>query len=239
MTDNREELENEEYEYVEEVETSEEDVLNQIKKYGTYIVVALIAIVGGVWGYGQYQDSQAESSVEASTHFNKAVLAFEKQSFEEALNGSEPNSQMSFKGFKAIADQYSGTEIANTAAFYAGKLLLTNDNQSAKSYFSKAVASSSMMTRIGAHLGLANVYEQENDYSNAAKNYLDASNMTEYKDLKVKYLYFSALNYMEAGDKGKSEELFKKVIKLNKNVDGDKYKGLAEAKLAVLGTKFY
>ena len=94
------------------------------------VLVAVLLIVGGYFGYQYYKENQ---EAEAQREMFQAVYYFEADSLELAVNGDGNN-----LGFLAIIEDYSITDAANLANYYAGAAFLkqgkglsygtTNDN---------------------------------------------------------------------------------------------------------------
>jgi tetratricopeptide (TPR) repeat protein len=78
-----------------------------------YIVLGLVVIVGLYWAYMKYYKQPREQ--EAVSQMFIAQQSFERDSFQLALNGN-----LNYPGFLAIIDDYSGTNAANIAHYYAG-----------------------------------------------------------------------------------------------------------------------
>ena len=79
----------------------------------TFIVLAVILAVAGFLMVKQFYFAPMEE--EAQNAMFKGEFYFEQDNFEVALNGNEAD----FIGFKAIADEYSGTKAGNLANAYA------------------------------------------------------------------------------------------------------------------------
>lgn len=82
------------------------------KKLAILLVLVLVA-VGGYIGYKFYSESKQE---EASTAIAAGQNYFMEGKFTEALSGDKKG----FKGFVALADEYSSTKAGNLAKLYAG-----------------------------------------------------------------------------------------------------------------------
>ena len=80
----------------------------------TISVIAVIVIIVGIILYNNYVVEPREN--EASTAIAKGQDLFGAQQFEVALNGDSAT----FKGFVALASEYSGTKAGNLANLYAG-----------------------------------------------------------------------------------------------------------------------
>ena len=84
------------------------------KKAIIYGILAVIIIIGGYLAYSTYVAAPRED--EASTALDKGQEYFANQQFDKALNGDGA----AFKGFKAIASDYSSTDAGKLANLYAG-----------------------------------------------------------------------------------------------------------------------
>lgn len=90
-----------------------EQFVESNQKTITYIVGGLIVIVGGIWAYFNWYLNPREAA--AQEEMVKAVMAFEKDSLQSAINGAG-----NWSGFAEIAETYSGTKSGNISHFYAG-----------------------------------------------------------------------------------------------------------------------
>ncbi|MCQ2252778.1 MAG: tetratricopeptide repeat protein [Bacteroidales bacterium] len=76
------------------------------------VLGAVILIIIGIWGYNKYV--KAPKEVNAAAQMHMAELYFENDSINLALNGDG-----NYPGFLNIIDNYSSTDAANNAKFYA------------------------------------------------------------------------------------------------------------------------
>ncbi len=92
--------------------SSAEQFIEKNKKTLTRVIGSLVVVVGGIWlTYNWYSHSERAAQEEMVS----AIMAFEKDSLESALNGAG-----SWSGFLEVAEAYSGTRTGNLAHFYAG-----------------------------------------------------------------------------------------------------------------------
>jgi tetratricopeptide (TPR) repeat protein len=102
-------------------ELNVEDALTQseafIVKYKNSIIGAIVAIILIIAGVLAYKNLYAEPREEkAQAALFKGQQLFEQEAFDVALNGDS----IGYKGFLAVADEFSGTKAANLARAYAG-----------------------------------------------------------------------------------------------------------------------
>ncbi len=90
-----------------------EDFYHRNKKQITYVLIAVIVVVGGYIGYKKLVVEPME--VSAQNEIFRAQQYFEMDSFNLALKGND-----SFKGFEAIAEEYGASKAGNLAHYYAG-----------------------------------------------------------------------------------------------------------------------
>lgn len=231
---------NEEYEE-EIVEEYEEDgVVSQIKKYGTILVVGLVAIVIGLYSYNYLNEQSEKENAEATKHLVRITPLLSQGEYERALNG-DPNiiiDNEKLLGFKDIASKYSGTDAGNVAAFYAGKALIMMGNFSeAKNYFSTSMSNGANEIQLGAMNGMAACLEQEGNYAEASKNYESAAGMVEQIEMKSKFLYFAGLTAEKANDKDRAKTFYDKVVMMNAENAYSEFAGMSNSGLNRIGTK--
>lgn len=90
-----------------------EEFIEKNQKVISYVVIGLVAIVGGIWAYLNLYLAPREKS--ANEEMVQAVMAFENDSLQLALNGAA-----NWAGFLEVAESYGGTKTGNVAHFYAG-----------------------------------------------------------------------------------------------------------------------
>lgn len=98
-----------------------EDALTQSEafliKYKNAIIGGVVAVIIIVAGFIMYKNLYAEPREEkAQAALFKGQEYFEQDAFEQALNGDS----IGYTGFLKVADDYSGTKVANLAKAYAG-----------------------------------------------------------------------------------------------------------------------
>ena len=224
----------------EEVEVVEDDAISQIKKYGTIIVVALVVLLVGIYGFNYMSEQDEIKNNEASKYLARVIPLVGEGDYEKALEGdanimidNEP-----LMGLKEIERKYSGTDASTLAAFFTGKaLLLQTKFDEAKPYFEKAIENESKEVKIGAYSGLAACLEESGNFAEASKNYQNASELVEQLEMKSKYLYFSALTVEKAGNIEEAKKKYEKVVSLNIENAYSEYGGLSNASLNRIGTK--
>lgn len=218
----------------------EDDVLSQIKKYGTIVVVVLVVVVIAVFSYNYMKDQSESENAEASKYLARVVPLMAQGDYEKALNG-DVNIIIDNKpllGFKEIASTYANSDAGSVASFYAGKALLMQGNfTDAKSYFDKATSNESNEVKVGAYNGLAACLEEEGNFAEASNNYEKAANLVEQLEMKSKYLYFCGLTAEKAGDASKAKAMYDKVVDMNAENAYSEFGGLSEAGLNRIGTK--
>jgi tetratricopeptide (TPR) repeat protein len=98
---------------VQEVYSKTETFIENNKKALSGIILAVIVLVGGYFGYKKIVIAPME--LEAQSEMFMAEKYFEQDSLQLAINGDGLNS-----GFIDIAESYSGTKSANLAHYYLG-----------------------------------------------------------------------------------------------------------------------
>jgi len=217
-------------------EVQQTGFLGFVERNRVFIMVASVVIVllaGGLY-YMQYQAEINEEK--ASVLLSRALTLYEDREFDLALNG-DPNQQYrgeSVKGFLFIIDKYSSTASGRLASLYTGNIYLDKDEyQTARGYLESASKSKVDIVKSGASAGLAQISENEGKYDRAAELFLDAANLIGDNELKIRYLYFAAINYEKAGNTDTAEKYYKDIVMDSRRSE---FTGLAKANLARLGT---
>ena len=131
------------------------------------IVVALVVIIAGA-AFWQYRGEQQEEKAQAELFYMQFLI--EKDSFQTALNGN-----LNSIGLLRIIDEYSGTQAAQLARYYAGVAYMKQEEYAKALEMLQGFSSNDYLVQarayalIGdAHLGQDNVDEAVNWYDKAA-----------------------------------------------------------------------
>lgn len=168
---------------------------------------------------------------EASNEIWKVQQAFEKDSFELVLKGRTGKNEM--KSAIDIADEYSGTDQANLACFYAGVAYLrTGKYAKAIEYLEKFSSSDDVIGPTAKGL-LADAYVEQGNLEKGASLYEKAAAMSINEYSTPKYLKKAADIYLYQKEYKKAQSLYEKIKKdFEKSTiarDMDKYIELAKA----------
>lgn len=137
-------------------------------------IVAVIIIIAGYLAYNTYYAQPRED--EASTAMAKGQEYMATQQFDKALNGDGAG----FKGFKAIATDYSGTKAANLANLYAGQCCAQLDKwKEAQTYLENYSAADDQMVSPAAIMALGDAYANNNLLDKAVETFKKAAKMAD------------------------------------------------------------
>ncbi|MGH1339148.1 MAG: tetratricopeptide repeat protein [Aureispira sp.] len=101
-----------------ELKDKANSLFEQYKNLIFGLIGAIILLIVGLYWYAQ---SSNEKNAEAQIELYKANIEFKRDSLQLALNGRNVIGQASgFIGYTGIIADYSGTEAANLAHYYAG-----------------------------------------------------------------------------------------------------------------------
>jgi tetratricopeptide (TPR) repeat protein len=211
----KDEEKNEEIVDVEQVYTKTEEYIENNKKMLSYVAIAVIAIVGGYFGYKNFYIEPLET--EAKSVMFQAENYFRQDSLKKAIYGDNVN-----PGFIDIIDDYSGTKAASLAEYYLGISYLRNGQfQDAIDVLSEYSSDDEILSAIAigatgdAYLELGNVEEAISYYKNAA-NHRDNS-------------FTSPIYLMKAGQVLETKGEYKEALALYKTIK-EKYKDSQEAR---------
>ena len=155
---------------------------------GGVIAIVLVGFILGKY----YLNSQNEL---AQRDLFQAQYYFEGDSLGLALNGDGNN-----YGFLDIIDEYSMTEAANIANFYAGATYLKlGDFDNAIRYLSDFSASD-YLVQARAYSLIGDAHMEQGDFERAAGFYEKAANYNANKEFSPTYLQKAALAYEESGN---------------------------------------
>lgn len=141
-----------------------------------YTIAAVIIIIAGYLAYKTYYVAPRED--EASTAMAKGQDYMSSQQYDKALNGDGAT----FKGFKAIASDYSGTKAANLANLYAGLCCAQlNKWKEAQNYLENFSTEDDQMISPAAVGALADAYANNNQLDKAIETFKKAADMADSK----------------------------------------------------------
>jgi predicted negative regulator of RcsB-dependent stress response len=156
------------------------------------ILIAGILVIAGIL---YFQIDKQNQNKKAQAEMFQAVYYFEQDSTDFALNGDGSN-----PGFLKIADQYSGTDAANLANFYAGSIFLSEGQFQKAVDHLKKFSSDDYFVQSRAFSLLGDAQLELGNTKDAISAYQKAVNHKENKFFAPRYLSKLAIAYEEAGD---------------------------------------
>ena len=183
-----------------------ESWLEQNPKIVVGVAAAILIIVGGYFAFNYYKNSQNDL---AQKEMFQAVYYFEADSLDKALNGDGNN-----LGFLEIIDEYSVTDAANLANFYAGVSYLKQGKFELARLYLEDFNAADLLIQARAYGLVGDSYMEEKKYDDAAKYYNKAANYKPNKYFSPSYLMKEALAYEKLNQNDKARETYDKIINL-------------------------
>ncbi len=168
------------------------------------VLGAIVLIVGGYFGYRYYLNGQ---DAQAQKEMFQAVRYFEADSLNLALKGDGNN-----LGFEQIIEDYSGTDAANLANFYAGVISLKQGKYPLAILYLEDFKSNDLLVQPRAFSLIGDAYMEQKKYEEAAKFYGKASSHSPNKYFTPTYLMKEALAYEKLNKNDKAKEAYQKII---------------------------
>ena len=169
-------------------------------------VIALVVIIAGIVLYTTYVSGPAEQK--ASTAIAKGQDYFAASDYQKALNGDSA----SFKGFVALAKEYSSTKAGNLANLYAGLCYAKLDKwQEAADYLEKFDGSDDAMISPAAVGALGNAYAHLNQLDKAVSNLKKAAEMADNNALSPTFLIQAGGILESQNKKAEAQKLYEQV----------------------------
>lgn len=168
------------------------------------IVVVLLLIVAGYFGFNYYKTSQ---DAQAQREMFQAIYYFESDSLSLALNGDGNN-----LGFIDIIDEYKYSDAANLAHFYAGVSFLKQGNYEAARLYLEDFSSNDLLVQARAYSLIGDAYMEEQKYEEAADHYNKAANYKPNRFFTPSYLMKEALAYEKLNQNEKAKQAYDKII---------------------------
>ncbi len=153
----------------EEVSGNVENFFEKNKNLVVGVVTALLLIVGGYYAYVNLYKIPREA--EASEQMYQAQFQFDKDSFNLALN----NPGGGYDGFLGIIDNYSGTNVANLAHYYAAVSYLRMGNLDEALNYIKDYDPEGAVMPVMKYGVLGDIYSEKNELDKAADYYKKAA----------------------------------------------------------------
>ena len=194
----------EKLEKVEETLSKTEKYIEENRKSLSIIVIAIVAIIGGYFGYQRFIVAPAEMN--AQTDMFTAEQYFEKDSFNLALKGDGNN-----LGFLYIIDEYGATPSANLAQYYAGICYLRlKDYDNAIEHLKNFDADDQMVSNIAIG-AIGDAYMEKGNTKEAATYYLKAAKNKENEFTSPIYLKKAGFAYEKLKNYKKAVEIYEQL----------------------------
>lgn len=194
------------FQTVENALSRTEQYIEENQKSLTIIVLAIVIVVGGYLGYKKFY--LEPSNREALAAMYVAEQYFEQDSFDLALNGDGANF-----GFLDVIDEYSITNAANLAHYYAGICnLRTGQFEEAIEHLEKFDSEDIMIASIA--LGaIGDSYLELDDKEEAASYYMKAGVRKKNSFTSPIYLKKAGLVYEDLTNYEKALKAYEKIEK--------------------------
>ncbi len=185
------------------------------------IVVAIIAVAGGLFGYNNYILQPKEEK--AADAIVKVQEYFRLDSSNLVLNGDGQN-----KGALYIINTFSGTKTANLAKFYAGVSYLHKGEFANAVKYLKDFTTDAKQIQLLAYGNLGDALSELNQKDEAIASYKKAASIFEIDEANsAEYLFRAALLSETTGKTNEALAIYKdlkaKFPKTDKGFQADKY----------------
>jgi len=187
---------------VQEVYSKTEDFIEKNKTVVIAVVLGLILVVGGFFGYKKLIIAPME--YEAQSDMFMAEKYFSQDSLQKAINGDGLNA-----GFIDIVDEYSGTKAANLAHYYLGICYINTGEYEFAIDELKQFSSNDVMISTVALGSIADSFMELGDTKKAISYYEKAIENGENKLTSPIYLIKSGLAYEDLQDFSGAEAKYK------------------------------
>lgn len=199
-------------------------------KYGRMIMIvcgAVIVLGGGYLAYKYLIKGPKEQK--ATDAMFRAEEYFAKDSVKLALNGDGQ-----YPGFEKIISQYSGTEAANLAKYYAGAAYLKTGNDAKAAKYLSDFSTDAKQIQARAYKLLGDAYAGLGKNADALSSYKKAGHEFKEDDVNSSEYLFMAAYFADRimNDKKEAIDIFKE---LKKNYPNTQYGYEADKYLAQAG----
>lgn len=187
---------------VQEVYSKTEDFIEKNKTVVIAVVLGVILVVGGFFGYKKLIIAPME--YEAQSDMFMAEKYFSQDSLQKAINGDGLNA-----GFIDIVDEYSGTKAANLAHYYLGICYINTGEYEFAIDELKQFSSNDVMISTVALGSIGDSYMELGDPEKAISYYEKAIKNGENKLTSPIYLIKAGLAYEDLQDFSEAEAKYK------------------------------
>lgn len=188
------------------------------------VVVAIVAIVGGIFLYNWRVSEQEQK---AQSELFPAIFYLEKDSLQKAMKGDNATTE----GLEVILDSYSSSKAAKLATFYAGVVKLKEGKFDEAINLLEDFNADDFLVQARAYSLIGDAYMEKDDLPQAIKFYKKASDHYPNDQFTPAYLFKLALAYELSNDLNAAAKCYKDVVD---NFKEAVEKGMAEKNLARL-----
>lgn len=194
----------ENFQKIESSLTKAEQYIENNQKKITYIIGGLVLVIALFFMYKnrvvEPRNARAFEEIWGAERF------FEVDSFHIALYGNE-----NIFGFLDIISKYGSTKSGNLARYYAGVCYLRmGDNDNALKMLRAFKPSEALMAQMRANL-IGDVHSNNENYSEAAKNYVRAAQISDSEEFSPLFLKKAGLCFEKLGDTKKALEVYTQI----------------------------
>lgn len=167
--------------------------------------VGLIVLIGAYLAYEIFYKAPRQKA--AQTAMYMAEYQFSRDSFALALENPGQDSE----GFLDIMENYSGTDQANTAKYYAGVSYLNIGRYQDAVDMLKSFSAPTDLTEATKQGALGDAYSELNDLSSAEAAYKKAMNASDISAIAPYYMKKLAMLYQYQGKEDEAAKIFKQI----------------------------
>ena len=202
-------------------EEAGKDFWSKYSKSILYISSGIVLILGGWLGYKQFIIEPKQKK--ANDAISRAQAYFAKDSLNLALNGDGSSA-----GFLKIIKNYSGTDAANLAHYYAGAIYLRQEKFADAIKHLEEFSTKATQVQSTAWRMLGDAYMSTGKKDKGASYYLKAANLNDKDEyISSENLYLAAMAYLSDAKNKEAIEALKsikeKYPKSEKAANVDKY----------------
>lgn len=190
---------------ISELYTKSELFFERNKTPVTIAVVAVLVIVGGLFGYRKFISEPRAK--EAQEMIWKAQYYFEIDSLDLALNGDG-----NFLGFASVADQYGSTSTGNLAKFYMAVIYhQKGEYETALQYYKEADLGDDVL-RVMATGNQGDVLVELGKPAEAATQFMKAADLVKSDYTTPMFLMKAGIVYQQQNDWKNAAKCFGRIV---------------------------
>jgi len=190
--------------------TTYAEITSFYEKHKKNISMAFTAFVVVVIASVVFLKNRSENNEKAMTQLGSIFQFYDNGQYQAAIDGVP---ERNIAGLRSIVENYGNSQAGDIAKFYlASAYYQTGNFDEALKYFEESSPSDELLA-VSRYSGIGCCYEAQGKHREAAESFEKAATKNTKDVSAAENLNSAARNYVQAGDKEKALELYKRLKK--------------------------